>query len=300
MDAWSFFPEADQRYSFGPHSGLYKKFLCESSLAVIVSNVPTLAEIYWTLLQPSTLLFVLLVVSLFFLLLGWFRLGRGLLFLLLLVAVIPALLPITDYLALPLEEYFPRVTNLPPQVDGVIVLGGSVEWAVTRARGQLNLNAAGERMLAAAALMRRYPEAEVFFTGIYGEVLQGEFADNERAPGFFADESFARGRITFLGAARSTYEDALLTLEAASLGPGETWLLVTSALHMPRAVGVFRALGWRVTPYLVDYRTTGELELGPTLNVLQELTELDRVVREWGALYIYEQQGRTNRLLPAR
>src|SRR6266478_6390205 len=35
------------------------------------------------------------------------------------------------------------------------------------------------------------------------------------------------------------------------------WLLVTSAYHMPRAIGVFRKAGFPVEPYPVDWRTRG-------------------------------------------
>ena len=54
---------------------------------------------------------------------------------------------------------------------------------------------------------------------------------------------------------RNTYENAVYSKELAQPQPGQIWLLVTSANHMPRAVGCFRAVGFDVIPYPVDYDT---------------------------------------------
>ena len=58
-------------------------------------------------------------------------------------------------------------------------------------------------------------------------------------------------RMLFETAARNTHENAVLAHALAKPRPGETWLLVTSASHMPRSVGVFRRAGWDVVPWPV-------------------------------------------------
>ena len=76
--------------------------------------------------------------------------------------------------------------------------------------------------------------------------------------------------------ARSTRDNALLTLPLARPQPGERWLLVTSAMHMPRSIGVFRRAGWpELQPWPVDYRTTGRLELAGEPSMGARLAELD-------------------------
>jgi uncharacterized SAM-binding protein YcdF (DUF218 family) len=262
--------------------------------------VTSLADIYWLFLQPSTAVFILLLLSFLLLWSPLLKAGRALLTFTLVLAIIPSLFPLGPLLALPLESFVPPRVALPERVDGIIVLGGAVEWRVTEARGQLALGQSGERMVAGAALARRYPDAALILTGIFGETLSGEFSPNVSPRRFFTGPEFANRRVIYVGAARSTYEDGLLSLEAVQPRAGETYLLVTSALHMPRALGVFQTLGWNVVPYPVDYRTTGRerLEFIPSTDVLGRLVELDYVVREWGALLIYNRSGRTSTLFP--
>jgi uncharacterized SAM-binding protein YcdF (DUF218 family) len=54
-------------------------------------------------------------------------------------------------------------------------------------------------------------------------------------------------------------------------------------MHLPRAVAAFEAAGWTVLPYPVDYRTTGVVRWGASVDVLGRLRELDGAVGEWVA-----------------
>lgn len=69
---------------------------------------------------------------------------------------------------------------------------------------------------------------------------------------------------------------------------------------MPRAVGVFRAAGFDVTAYPVDYRTRGWGDaLRPFDSIPAGLARLDRAAKEWIGLLAYALTGRTNALFPA-
>lgn len=253
-------------------------------------------DLTWQLLQPSSLIILLLVAALLSALLRWHSSARRLLSLALVLLLAPALLPLEAWLGNYLESQLPPPAQLPERVDGIVVLGGAVEWRVTEERGQLAVNAAAERLMAAASLARRYPEAHLVFTGLYRESVPQEFTP--QGSGFFVGPEYAGRRLTFIGEARSTYEEALLTLERVRPQAGETWLLVTSAWHMPRAYLTFQAQGWSLLPYPVDFRSTRAALPGPSLAVIQRLAGLDEMVREWGALVIYQRTGRTARLLP--
>lgn len=249
----------------------------------------------WWLLQPSTVLAGLLLLALASLLVrrrAPAALGLALALVLLLA---PAFLPVVEWVAGPLERRVPPPERLPASVDGVIVLGGAVDWRVADARGRLAVNGAGERLLAAHALAERYPDATLVLTGLFQEMVPHDFRARPDARSLIAGPEFAGREIVFLGAARSTYEEALLALERLEPRRGETWILVTSAMHMPRAWETFRTLGWSLTPYPVDFRTRGRPEWRPSLNVAGSLAELDRAVREWGALFVYERSGRISR-----
>lgn len=250
-----------------------------------------MSELLWALLQPSTVLVLLVALAL---VASWLRaqaLAATLLTAFLLVVAAVLLLPVGEWLGAPLETRVPAAP-LPARVDGVVVLGGAVDWRVTRERGQLSLNAAGERIAAAAALAQRYPAARLVVTGSFADAFASDLRERPTDASLFFGPHFAGRDVTFLGEARSTYEDALLALQAAAPRQGETWLLVTSAWHMPRALGTFRALGWTLAPVPVDYRTTGELRVAPNWDVAGTLADLDRVVREWGAIEVYRRAGR--------
>ena len=250
-----------------------------------------MTEALWGLLQPSTLLVVLVATALVATWLRWAAVAATLLTAFLVAVAAVVLLPVTEWLGAPLETRV-AAPPLPDRADGIVVLGGAVDWRVTRERGQLALNAAGERVAAAAALAQRYPDARIVMTGSFGDAFADDFRAMPSDASLFFGPHFAGRDVRYLGAARSTYEDALLALEAAAPASGETWLLVTSAWHMPRAEGTFRALGWTPVPVPVDFRTTGELRVAPSWDVAETLADLDRLVREWGAIAVYRREGR--------
>ncbi len=250
-----------------------------------------MSDALWWFLTPSSLVVLLVLLAYLAARARAARLAGSLLFLPLLLLLVLLVVPLDEYLAARFEGRVPPPAEMPVDVDGIVVLGGSVEWRISAERGQLTLNDAGERMLAALALSRRYPEATLVFTGLYDETLRHEWRDDSARGLLFYPELSGR-RVVFLGEARSTYEEALLTIERLTPAPGSTWLLVTSALHMPRALGTFTTLGWKLTPFPVDYRSAAKWAWRFEVKVGQRLASLDAFVREWGAYQVYKLNGR--------
>ncbi|MEX2543082.1 MAG: YdcF family protein [Trueperaceae bacterium] len=247
----------------------------------------------WGLLQPSSLLLLAALAAILALMASRPRLGGMFCALALLLIAVPTVFDVAGRLAWELERRVAAPTALPEQVDGILVLGGAVEWQVSRERKQLNVNQAGERVIAAASLARRYPEARLAFTGVYREDVANEFVAVPTDASLIFGSEYRGRSIEFIGTVRSTYEDALQALDRLSPNAGETWLLVTSAMHMPRALAVFRTLGWRLVPYPVDYRTSGVPGwLNPNPLPGASLARFDEAVREWGAVLVYIQSGR--------
>jgi uncharacterized SAM-binding protein YcdF (DUF218 family) len=224
--------------------------------------------------------------------------GRGFLLMALLLTLTLAVLPVGGWLLLPLEDRFPQ-PNLPEHIDGIIVLGGSVDSDISEARDQPQLNESAERLTAAAALARAHPEAKLVFTGGSGSIWAGKKSEADYAERLLLDMGVPPGQLTVEKDARTTRENAAnLT---ALLGPQAhgNWVLITSAWHMPRAVGCFRHLGWRVIPYPVDYRTYGNGEPLKPLDVAAGFAELSKALHEWLGLIAYRIQGATDAILPA-
>ena len=107
-------------------------------------------------------------------------------------------------------------------------------------------------------------------------------------------------RMTFENRSRNTYENATMTRAIVQPRPGERWLLVTSAAHMPRSMGIFRRAGWNMIAYPVDYRTFGDArDVRPTTLALDALRRIDAALHEWIGLLVYRLTGKTDSLLPA-
>ncbi|MCW2283099.1 uncharacterized SAM-binding protein YcdF (DUF218 family) [Rhodoblastus acidophilus] len=208
-------------------------------------------------------------------------------------------LPVGAALLRPLEDRFPVQSLDMPPPDGIIVLGGAMDERIGAARGQPQLNDAGERMTAGVALARAFPRAKLVFSGGSGALLSREETESDAARQFWRELGVPDSQMIFENASRNTYENALFTQNLVHPGAGERWLLVTSAWHMPRAIGVFRALGMNPTAFPVDFRTFGNDEdWKPPGDGPMALRNTETAVREWIGLLTYWLTGKTDALLP--
>jgi uncharacterized SAM-binding protein YcdF (DUF218 family) len=163
-------------------------------------------------------------------------------------------------LVLPLEQRFQRPTiTAPESLTGIIVLTGDEA-----------------RLAEAGRLARLYPHLEVVISG----------ADGMPALPAGLGGGIAPGRVVLEGRAGTTYENAVYSAGLIRRKPGERWLLVTGALHMARAIGAFRRIGFDVEPWPVEETDRN----GPEI--------VRRARREWVALLAYRLLGRTSALLP--
>jgi uncharacterized SAM-binding protein YcdF (DUF218 family) len=169
---------------------------------------------------------------------------------------------------------------------------------VSAARNEVVLNEAAERLTVVADLARRYPNARILYSGGNGELI-GDEREAPFALRLLKTFGVAPDRILLEDRSRNTIENAVYSREVARPKPGERWLLVTSAYHMPRAIGVFRKVGFAVEPYPVDWRTRGaQDELRPFASVGDGLRRVDTAVREWVGLAVYWLTGRSSELFP--
>lgn len=263
----------------------------------------TLSKIVYALAQPSSLL-VLAVLAGLLLAMGtaWRRLGHGLSLAALSLLVLCGVLPVGNLLLSPLEERFPQVPAeaIGGRAAGIILLGGFEDGWVSAGRGGLAVNEAAERLTEGARLARRIDGVPVVFTGGAGILLtRGRDAAGPVAD-YLADMGIARERIVLESRARNTHENALLTRDLVKPEPGKPWVLVTSAYHMPRSVGIFRRAGFEVIAYPVDFRTRGPDDLWRLFDRIPSgLERLDVAAKEWLGLIAYRLSGRTDALFPA-
>jgi uncharacterized SAM-binding protein YcdF (DUF218 family) len=259
-----------------------------------------LAKILGFFALPSNILITLGVIGLVLMTTRFARGGRRLAVTSLILIAIAGWSPLGNALILPLEERFPPWDASRGVPTGIISLGGAIDTIVSPARGEVGLNEAAERLTTMAELVRRYPEAHVVFSGGSGRLIDDGATEAEFAVRLFESFGIAKSRIILESKSRDTDENARFTRDLVQPKPGERWLLVTSAHHMPRSIGVFRAAGFPVEAYPVDFRTRGAIDLlRPFSNVGDGLRRTDTAAREWVGLFVYWLTGRTAELFPA-
>jgi uncharacterized SAM-binding protein YcdF (DUF218 family) len=256
-----------------------------------------LSKLFWAALRPNTLALLLAVLGLALVFAKRPR-GRWLILAGLSWYVAVFALPVAPLLTLPLESRFSRPAASPAQVDGIVVLGGAVVPDLTAAHGIPALNGAAERMTEGVALALRHPRARLVFTGGSAAVGGGP-SEAETARKLFADLGLDPARLVFEEESRNTAENATLTRDLVQPRPGETWLLVTSASHMPRSIGSFRAAGWQVVPWPVNYTTGSDPGLWYAWPFPTRLNQAEAALREYMGLLAYRLTGRTDALFPA-
>jgi uncharacterized SAM-binding protein YcdF (DUF218 family) len=256
------------------------------------------SKILWVVAAPGNLLLLLLMFGVARLAVSRGRRGSGAVLLAALCMLITATLPVAAWLAAPLEDRFPAVATPPERVDGIILLGGAVDARLSKERGQVALNEAAERITETVALARRYPQARVLITGGDGSLVPNGLTEAEPTRDLLIALGVEPERLVIESAARNTWENAVLSYGLAQPRPEEIWLLVTTAMHMPRAVGCFRHAGWSVVPYPVDYRTRPSGAFVVNFAFPAGLALLNLVVQEWDGLIAYYLLDRMDALFP--
>ena len=253
-----------------------------------------LSKLIWALLNPATLLLGMMLFAFV-----WHSrrpfFSRALVGLALIIFVFAATCPIGQWSVSTLERRFPS-PELPGRVDGIVVLGGAIDASPAIPAFQPALNDAAERITAFVALARRYPDAKLVYSGGSGMVREQNFREADQALPLLQAMGLDPHRVIVERDSRNTWENALYSLQVAKPGSGQTWLLLTSAWHMPRSVGCFRKAGWRIIPYPVDFRGQQPDWLG--FDGLEQLQSLAVAEREWIGLVSYHFMGRTDALFP--
>lgn len=219
----------------------------------------------------------------------------------LMIMLILVFIPVQSLLRTQLEQKFSVPTQLPEQIAGVIVLGGSVSPTLTQAYNQVSLNESVERMTQALPILQKYPLVPLIYTGGSGKIIQEQITEAAVAQRFYREIGWDSFRFHFEDKSRNTYQNAVFSRElinqkfgADTHHPkdGQKWILITSAVHMPRAVHVFESDGWAVIPYPVDFQRAGKIEWVPHYNFISHATHLGSVLHEYIGILAYWATGR--------
>lgn len=258
------------------------------------------SKFLWFFIQPSNAILLLLFAGIVMLWTRWARLGRRLVLAAGILLFATGLTPLGHLLILPLEERFAR-TDLSSGAapEGIVILGGAQDMSIFSARGAVAVNEAAERIIETVALARRFPGAKILFTGGSNTLFEKRMSEAKGAAALFMNLGLVRERMLLETDAKNTFQNAQFSVDLARPRPGSRWLLVTSASHMPRAMGSFRMAGFPVEPWPVDYRTRGRQDIWRFfLTPSEGWRRVDNAVREWAGLLAYRLTGRTTALFP--
>jgi uncharacterized SAM-binding protein YcdF (DUF218 family) len=251
------------------------------------------------ILVPTNLLIGLGLVGTLLLATRFASLGRRFVIAAIALFAVCGFSPLGNWVLYSLESRFPPWDEAKGAPDGIVVLGGSIDPVLSAAHGGAVVKSSGDRIIATAALAHRYPNARIVFSGGSGNLIADDAREADFAASLFESLGISRQRLTMERQSRNTHENAEFSKAIAAPKSGERWLLVTSAFHMPRSVGLFRKAGFAVQPYPVDWRVGGKADLVSfQIFPAEGMAHIDAGVREWIGLVAYRITGKTRELFP--
>ena len=249
-----------------------------------------LSKIAWMFLSPGNFLILLLLAGAFLAVSRhekWRGVGRMLSFEVAFLLFFIAVFPVGEWLLIPLENRFPPA--MPAHITGIIVIGSDENPRLSEARGQPVGRDAASDFMHTAILARKYPQARILFSGGPSFMMpRGAKMDEADV----ADDALKalgvdQGRIMIERRSRNTYENAVFSAATVHPQPGQAWLLVTEAYHMPRSMACFRAAGFDVYPAPTDYLTSGKLSSAVHFDLTGHLDEMAVALHEYYGLLAY-------------
>jgi uncharacterized SAM-binding protein YcdF (DUF218 family) len=251
-----------------------------------------LSKLIWLFISPDSLLLIWFGIGILLLWLGrviWAkRLLGALLFLLLLIGFFP----VGSWLFYPLESRYSANPEL-QKVDGIVALSGALDPMKTQLWNQVVSNGAAERNFAFMHLAREFPEAKLIYTGGASSMVNQNHKAADVAKRLFNEQGLDLSRIIFERESRNTWENGLFTKQLVEPKVGERWVLITTAWHMPRSVGVFCKVGWDVIPYPVDFQTKPGHLFAVNWNFAGNLQDLVVAVKAWVGQIAYQLTGKS-------
>jgi uncharacterized SAM-binding protein YcdF (DUF218 family) len=248
---------------------------------------------------PSNALIILGLVGLVLAVTRWRRTGIGIIATSTILLAATGFLPIGNALTHVLEARFPPWHEARGAPDGIIVLGGAISPRLSRAHGEPIVDGDAGRITALVKLARAYPKARIVYSGGDPSLLSSEVPEADFIYPLLDAFGISHDRVLLETRSRNTAENAMFTKQLVTPKPTERWLVVTSAQHMPRAMGCFRTAGFQVEAYPVGWRTTQLLDSLGERTLSAGLKRLDSAAYEWIGLLAYRVTGKTTALFPA-
>ncbi|HEY9017133.1 YdcF family protein [Thiomicrospira sp.] len=257
-----------------------------------------LSKLGWMILSPGNLLIISFILGTALVYFKVYSVAKWILIPTAFVSALVLAYPVGDWLIQPLEKRFAKPYLMPEKVDGIIILGGGEDLKRSLSWGVAELGLGGDRYVATKYLADLYPDVPVIFTGGSGSIyLQDSGREASISADLFQQMGLDSQRLILESNSRNTFEN-FGNIQPITR-PGGQYLLVTSAFHMPRSVGIARQFGLDVIPYPVDYRSNHADYRHVDFDLFDHLKTLESGWREWIGLSVYYWTGKTSAWFPA-
>jgi uncharacterized SAM-binding protein YcdF (DUF218 family) len=256
------------------------------------------SKIIWLLISPYNLFVILLTITFLLLLFNRYAKAKLLLSFITLFTLMLSFFSLGDLLLYPLESRFQHNPELPEKVDGIIVLGGSVIPSLSQEWQQLETNSFNERIFSFIELAHRYPQAKLVFTGGSASLDRNRPTEADIIGDYLLKVGIQQERLILENQARNTVENVTRTQQLLQPAVDENWVVITTAFHMPRSIGIFCQQGWSVIPYPVDHHTLPSERYKIKFNLADHANNLQIAVHEWLGLAAYYATAKIGSILP--
>jgi uncharacterized SAM-binding protein YcdF (DUF218 family) len=201
--------------------------------------------------------------------------------------------PVSNALFRSLED--PPLRTVQPDLtyDVVILLGGIDNDKVAGTWGERAYNDNNERLLETFDLLRIGKARNAIVSGGVPGADRQEMNEATVLVDQLVAWGISKDRLVVEGQARNTHENATLSAAIVRARGWTRVLVVTSAFHMPRAYGCFRAEGLAVDALPVDFRSYGGAYRGELIPRADHLAESTAALREWLGRLVYRLRGYT-------
>lgn len=206
---------------------------------------------------------------------------------------------VSRYLVRSLEWQNLSPTEL-PNAEAIVVLGGATSSAFFPRPG-VELNEAGDRVVYAAQLYQQKKAPLVILSGGRIEWLDRGTPEAADMAAIMRQLGVPDNAIIQESAALNTYQNAVNVKNILNTRGIRQVLLVTSAMHMPRSLLIFKHQGIVAIPapcdFLVSENELQRLQLGPQaalINLLPDIGRLEqftRALKEYIGLFVYRLRG---------
>jgi len=200
-------------------------------------------------------------------------------------------------LILKLEMNYHDAFIFPDKIDGILILGGATNPYLSAEFNQIQFNSSAERLVESITLIKKYTDAKIIFSGGAGYINKPTMDHAKVAKQFYAQIGLDTNKIIFENKSRNTYENILFSKYIVNPKKNESWIVITSAFHMNRAMFIGEKINWKLTPYAVDFTQSKKIKFIPNINILNNLNAIQAGSREWIGLIAYYFMGRTSRIL---